>query len=397
MTWASYLSDASTLEGAVREAAAEVLRQLGEPPDLVMVFVSEHHAQDYPEVPGALRVHFPEAVLIGCSGGGVVGGGREIENGAALSITAARLPGVRLHPFHIESEATDKLVESPARWLEQVELDAAEPIHFILLPEPFSCDARGLLASLDLAFPASSKIGGLASGAQHPGDNALFVQDEVFPDGAAVLAINGPLDMDTIVAQGCRPIGPPLFVTAAFRNRILELDGRKPTDVLSELYEELEVADRRLFRHSLFVGVVMNDGQREYEHGDFLIRNIVGLDGDTGMVAVGEIIERGQVVQFHLRDAEASARDLELLLHRYRDCGAEPEGALLFACQGRGEVLYGEPDHDSRMISRLLGPLAIGGFFCQGEIGPVNRRTFLHGYTSSIALFRPRRPSGSKD
>lgn len=397
MTWASFLSDASTLDQAVADAATAVLRQLGEAPDLVVVFVSEHHAQDYPEVPAALRVHFPEAVLIGCSGGGVVGGGREVENGAALSITAARLPGVRLQAFHVESEVTDRLVESPGRWPEIVALDDAEPTHFILLPDPFSCDARGLLASLDMAFPASSKIGGMASGAQHPGDNALFVQDEVFPDGAAVLAINGPLDMDTIVAQGCRPIGPPLFVTAAFRNRILELDGRKPTDVLSELYEDLEVADRRLFRHSLFVGVVMSEGQREYEHGDFLIRNIVGLDGDTGMIAVGEMVERGQIVQFHLRDAEASARDLEVLLHRYRDRGGEPEGALLFACQGRGEVLYGEPDHDSKMVSRLLGPLAIGGFFCQGEIGPVNRRTFLHGYTTSIALFRPRRRGGAGD
>jgi small ligand-binding sensory domain FIST len=138
----------------------------------------------------------------------------------------------------------------------------------------------------------------------------------------------------------------------------------------------------------------MADGLQEYAQGDFLIRNIVGLDGDSGMVAIGEFVSRGQVVQFHLRDAEASSRDLETLLDDYRSRSGEietPDGALLFSCLGRGEVLYGVPDHDSRTIAERLGPIPIGGFFCQGEIGPVNRQTYIHGYTSSIALFRPLR------
>ena len=378
------------IEGAVREAAGNVLTVLdGADVDLVLLFISEHHAEDYPEVPLLLRQHFPGATIVGCSGGGVVGGGREIEHSPAVSLTVASLPGVALRPFYLDSVQVDRIIDAPESWHERLSVRIGEPLHFILLPDPFSCDARGLVDSLDQAFPLSGKVGGLASGGQAPGENALFIDDEVYPDGAVGVALNGPIAMDTIVAQGCRPVGPPLFVTKSFRNRILELDGEKPTDVLAEIYETLEPHDRRLFRSSLFAGVVMTEGLHEYGHGDYLIRNIVGLDGDTGMVAISELVVPGQIIQFHLRDAAASARDLEVLLGRYRSGGsASPEGALMFACLGRGETLYGESDHDSRTIGRYLGPLPIGGFFCQGEIGPVNKQTHLHGYTSSIALFR---------
>jgi len=239
------------------------------------------------------------------------------------------------------------------------------------------------------AFAGSPKAGGLASGGRAPGENALFLDGRTIPAGAVGAVLSGRIRMDTIVAQGCRPVGSPLFVTRAEDNLVLELDGRPATELLGELYRELSPEDRALARTSLFVGVVMNEGQDEYRQGDFLIRNLIGVDPDRGILAVGEPMERGQVVQFHLRDAETSAHDLEVLLGRYREERPEsPRGALLFSCLGRGRHLYGEPHHDSRCITRHLGELPIGGFFCNGEIGPVGGRSFLHGYTSSIALFR---------
>ena len=204
--------------------------------------------------------------------------------------------------------------------------------------------------------------------------------------------LRGNVVMDTIVAQGCRPIGEPLFVTWAEENILCQIDGRRATEVLSELYDSLSESDRELFRSSLFLGVVMNEGQQVYEQGDFLIRNVIGMDPDSGVLAVGERLSNGQVVQFHLRDALTSATDLEIMLERCKQDlgGSNPEGALLFSCLGRGEQLYGVADHDSRMIAEQLGQLPIGGFFCNGEIGPVGGRSFLHGYTSSIAVFRAR-------
>ena len=210
------------------------------------------------------------------------GGGREVEHSPALSITAAWLPDVRVEPFHLEPADADALAADPSAWYERVQIHGNDPAHFILLPDPFSCDAGGLLRSLDIAFPDSAKIGGLASGASRPGENALFAGDLVYPDGAVGLILDGNIDMDTIVAQGCRPVGGPLFITAAARNRVLEIDGRRPTEVMAEIFHELEPGDRDLFRRSLFVGVVMNEGRSEYGAGDFLIRNVVGVDPNLG-------------------------------------------------------------------------------------------------------------------
>lgn len=395
MRWASFVSEEPELPVAARQAAQEVRRQLaGADPDLLLVFVSAHHEEDYELVPAEVASYFPGATLIGCSGGGVVGGGREVEHSPALSLTAAVLPDIAITAFHVGADESDALVSSHEVWHEIMDVDPEQPVHFIVLPDPFSCDARGLLDSLDQAFPASAKIGGLASGAQQPGDNVLFIDDEAVDEGAVGVVLNGPLDMDTIVAQGCRPVGSAMFVTRAFRNKILEIDGQRPTEAMADLYEQLPLRDQDLFRHSLFLGVVMNPGLDAYGPGDFLVRNIVGVDPETGVLSVGEMVQPGQVVQFHLRDASTSAEDLSSLLQAYKSrTGGVPEGVLLFSCLGRGEVLYGEPDHDCRVIAEHLGGMPIGGFFCNGEIGPVNRRTFLHGYTSSIALFRSR-PAG---
>jgi small ligand-binding sensory domain FIST len=255
------------------------------------------------------------------------------------------------------------------------------------LPDPFSCDTEVVLHALDRALPAATIVGGLASGGATPGAHALYCGETVQRAGLVGVALTGNVVVETVVAQGCRPIGDPLFVTRADGHVISELDGRRPLEVLQALAEAAPARDRRLFGHSLFVGIVMRAHQGSYRHGDFLIRNIIGLDGERGAIAVGASVEPGAVVQFHLRDAETSASDLTTLLERQAGA-ARPAGALLFSCLGRGESLYGEADHDSEAVRRHLGEVPVGGFFCNGEIGPVQGATFLHGYTSAFGLFR---------
>jgi small ligand-binding sensory domain FIST len=185
-----------------------------------------------------------------------------------------------------------------------------------------------------------------------------------------------------------------MFITRGREHVLLELDGRPALQVLGELYQILKPADRELFHHSLFLGIAMRGHQQEYHAGDFLIRNLAGILEEQGGLAVGAHLSEGQVVQFHLRDKNTSAHDLDALCRRYQMAhgaeGSPPHGALLFSCLGRGVHLYGEPDHDSKLIIQHLGEVPIGGFFCNGEIGPVHHQTFLHGYTSSIGIFRPR-------
>ena len=376
MRWSSAASTVARLEAAVDEAAAAVRAGLeGTPPDLVLAFVSPHHESRYERLPALVRGALGDGTLVGCSAGGVIGGGHELEDQPGLALSAAVLPDVRCTSFHLDEPALPPLA-------------VAETPSFLLLPDPFTFDVDDLLHRLDTAHPGATVVGGLASGGRAPGANVLYLDDAVHRRGLVGVAVSGNVAVDTIVAQGCRPIGDPMFVTRSERNVIHELDGQRAGAVLQELYARTSAEDQQLFRHSLHIGIVMREDRQEYGHGDFLIRNVMGIDGKSGALVVGALVRDGMVVQFHLRDARTSAADLEELLGRYR---GHPYGSLLFSCLGRGRHLYGETDHDTNDFRRHLGEVPLGGFFCNGEIGPVHGTTFLHGYTSAFGLFRPRR------
>jgi small ligand-binding sensory domain FIST len=201
----------------------------------------------------------------------------------------------------------------------------------------------------------------------------------------------GDLTVDTVVAQGCRPVGPPLFVTGARENVLYELDGQRPLDVLQRIFAAASPAEQRLFAGSLFLGIELAPEQSRFDSGDFLIRNLIGSDRNTGALHVAALLEGHRVVQFHVRDGAAAAEDLERRLARCAGTQAPAAaGALLFSCLGRGRGLFGQPDHDSSAFARALGPVPLAGFFCNGELGPVEGRTFLHGYTSAFGIFRKR-------
>lgn len=388
MRWASAVSLDSDPAVATGEVVASVERGLrGAPAHLALLFVSPHHAAAYEGIAAAVASELAGAVIVGCSGGGIIGAGREIEHQPGVSLTVGSLPGVGVAPFALDMEQLPA-GESDAQWRSALRVDA-EPRTLLLLPDPFTFDAESVLARLDAAFPDAVKIGGLASGAARPGENALFFGDGVVRSGAVGVALSGDVRVDTVVAQGCRPIGEPMFVTAADRNLVRQLDGKPAFEVLRDLVNTLEPRDLALARHSLFAGLVMRRHRESYGKGDFLIRNLIGLDPESGVVAVGSLVETGSVLQFHLRDAATSAEDLASLLGAYRAAqGQDARGALLFSCLGRGVGLYGKPDHDSSLIRRHLGDVSIGGFFCNGEIGQVQGQSYLHGYTSALAIFR---------
>lgn len=396
MRWATGLGTNEDFERALDEALEGVQTRLdGAPPDLVLAFVSAHHAEHFDRVPSAVRARVRHAHLVGCTAGGVVAEGREVEEGPAVAIVGALLPRVDIHPFHLSQGALPPPAAGPAAWRAAVGLEHHDEANLIVLPDPFSCDPQRIARGLDAAFPAGTVVGGLASAARAPHGNALYLDGAVHRAGAVGVALTGDVTVDTIVAQGCRPVGTPMFVTRCRRHVIFELDGRPAAEALETVFHELPNRDRELFRQAPFLGIVMDPARQAYHHGDFLVRNLVGLDPRAGALVVAAPIEPNQVVQFHLRDARTSADDLDALLTRYQQRYGvlSPRGALLFSCLGRGRGLYGEPDHDTRAFLERVGPVPIGGFFCNGEIGPVQGHAFVHGYTSVFALFRPRRPA----
>ena len=393
MKWASAVSEQADLTRAVEECAAGVRSRLGDPaPDLAVTFVSSHYERDYDDVARLVEEKLATAMVFGCSSGGVIGGGQEVEHRPAVSITAAVLPGVEIVDFCLDQESLPDLDAGPGAWEALVHVSLGQDPQFVMLADPLSFPVQDLLMGLDFAVSRSVKIGGLASSADQMGRNALFLNGRVYRSGAVGLALHGNITVDTVVAQGCRPIGQPMRVSKSRRNVLIGLEGQPPLTVMKKLFEQVNRRDRELMRHSLFLGVVMDELIEAPEQGDFLIRNVVGIDSRTGTLAIGELLKEGQLVQFHLRDAETSAEDLTAVLERYALDNRENQvdGALLFSCLGRGQYLYGRPNHDSDIFRQKLGPVPLGGFFCNGEIGPVSGTTFLHGYTSSFAMFRPK-------
>ncbi|MBH8555470.1 FIST C-terminal domain-containing protein [Nostocaceae cyanobacterium CENA357] len=396
MQWANALSTRPSLEAAIADVVQRAVSSLTAPADLGLLFISSAFASEYSRLLPLLAEQLSVPVIIGCSGGGVIGTTakgetQELEAEAAISLTLAHLPGVNVQVFHVVAEELPDLDSSPDAWIDLIGVPPSPIPQFILLSSAFSSGINELLQGLDFAYPGSVIVGGQASAGGFGGRTALFCNDRLHREGTVGLALTGNIVLETIVAQGCRPIGQPMQITKAERNIILELDEKVPLMVLRDLISSLSEQERVLAQHSLFVGVAMDEFKRALQQGDFLIRSILGVDPTAGAIAIGDVVRPGQRLQFHLRDAQASAEDLELLLEQYQDQQTtEPSAAaaLMFSCVGRGEGLYGKPNFDSELFSRYVQDIPIGGFFCGGEIGPVGGSTFIHGYTSVFGICR---------
>jgi len=381
--FASALSEHIETGQAVVQLLESVHKQLGTADtDLVIVFETPHHAPRFEVLDRALRDAFPRSILAGSGALGVSGNGHEVEQRPAISLLAARLPGVELATVRASGA---ELAEEPAAIAARIAGHTGAAT--LLFSDPFSPGIDALLPALDQAAPGVPTLGGIASGADAPRNTALFVDNELQRDGVVGIAMRGAIDVKQIVAQGCRPIGSPMFVTGARGNTVRELDGRVPTNILQELFDAGDARERALLQSSLFLGIQMHAGRSEYERGDFLVRNLLASDSETGALTIGSLVEPNSVVQFHLRDAHTASEDLDHKLRRHTKLRERLRGALLFSCTGRGQGLYGIPDHDTKAIQEKLGPVPMTGFFGNGEIGPVEGQTFLHSYTSAVALF----------
>jgi small ligand-binding sensory domain FIST len=329
--------------------------------------------------------------FIGCTCAGIIGTSDEIENRPAVSLILARLPGVRVVPFFI-NEAQLEQMKVAEDWYNFLEVYPNENPVFLTIPDPFLLDLNRFLAGMNGAYPGRPVIGGLASGAIRANDNILILNKEQYRQGAIGLVLTGDLNVETIVSQGCRPIGETFIVTKAEENIIYEVAGRPLYDVLTKVLDAAPAQDKLLAQDALFVGIAMDEYQHEFRRGDFLIRGLIGIDSKTGAGAIADFIRAGQTIQFHVRDAMAATEDLQELLRQQqeRKRAAKPKGALVFSCNGRGERLFREKDHDIHLIQQHLGPLPTAGFFCAGEIGPVGHNNYLHGFTNSMALFYPK-------
>jgi len=384
------VSTAPGFRRALDETVPTVLEQAGEDPDLVVCFFSAEHAPAAGDLARVLTEATGGATVLGCSAQGVIGAGRELEDTPALALWAARLPGVRLRPFHL------RLVElaegyAIAGWPDLDQEQEAATV--LLLADPYSFPADQLAERLNEEQPGLPVIGGMASGATGPGGHRLLLGTESFQRGAVGVVLSGPVEVRTVVSQGCRPLGAPYAVTRATGSLIQELGGQPAVQRLRELLSSVGPEVHAQLAGGIQLGRVIDEHKADFGCGDFLIRNLLGVDPQSGTLAVGDAVTVGQTMQFHVRDAATATEELEALLAPVPSWQPRPGGVLLFSCNGRGRRFFGRPDHDAALVAQATAAAPMAGFFAQGELGPVGGRNFLHAYTASMALFCE--PAGS--
>jgi small ligand-binding sensory domain FIST len=388
MPFAAAISTQGQTSAALDEVCAGALEHLQGTPDLALLFFSGHHCDAAARIASTAQQRLGARALLGCVGEAIIGNEREVEQRPALGLWLGRWARpVELEPFVLSLEETG---EGPSLLGWPDGLLGADPATaaVLLLGDPLTFPVEAFLKQMNEDHRGVRVLGGMASGFRGPGHCRLLCGERALDRGAVGVLLQGAVGLRSIVSQGCRPIGRHMVVTRGQQNLIQDLGGRPVLERLRELWNELSPEEQELFQQGLHVGIVINEYRGEFQRGDFLVRNVMGLDRETGALAITDRVRVGQTVQFHVRDAATADEDLHALLQI--DLSAHerrPAGALVFSCNGRGSRLFAEPHHDARAVRAEAGEVPLAGFFAQGELGPVGGQNFLHGFTASVALF----------
>lgn len=359
-------------EALVTETARGLLAEIGGRVSCALVFASMEYRDVLPDFLELLQVHGHVPTIAGCSAGGLINTGVEAEGATGFTVVFLYLP---------QTEIQTVAFGEPDEW----KTPGGEKCEaWFVLGDPASLPVEKWLQHWNEAHPGVPCIGGLASSTQ--GDEFFVFQDHKLVHSAVALGFRGGVRVETVVSQGCRPIGEPLTITGVEQNVIHSLGARRAYDRLTETVAALSTADQLRARGNVFAGLAMSEYVDEFKTGNFLVRNLLGGDPQSGALALGALPRVGQTLQFQLRDRRSANEDLQRLLLEKTRHGVKPFASLVFSCAGRGEGLFGVSNHDATALSEHFGPLPSAGFFCNGEIGPVGGSNFVHGYTASIAL-----------
>lgn len=385
MRFHSATATGADLEAVCRQLAANIAQGMGPGPlDLAVVFATPRYGVGIERLPVLLQELLGVQTLVGCSGAVLIGNGEQWEGRHAITLLVGRLPGVQVQSAALTAGDLPDADAAPKRWHALLPATKTPIQGFVLLTDPFHCDAKALLAGLDYAWPDVPKLGGIASGSRHPEGHVLFHGRQTQHGGAVLLAFGGEIDLIPVVAQGCRPIGRAGRITRAERNRVIQIDDAPARNFLEEQLASLSGADLGLVEESpLFLGLGPDPfATKAPAAGNYLIRNVLGIDPATGNMLISDLAVTGRHVQLHIRDRNSSEQDLKQQLQRAHPNQAQ--AALMFRCLGR-------EGQDHASFAALANGVPLVGFHCNGEIGPVAGSSHLHGFTTTVALLRRRR------
>lgn len=383
---------AITLDADWRVSLDRALNEFaGVQPSALLLFASHHHAEGFPELVAEVARRTAAPIVIGCSAIGVIGMDREVERTSGVSLLALSLPQHALSAARITQGMLDAAPDGDGL-AQRIGIPKSDVGGWLVFADPYRIDGDAMITALSGAYPGTTILGGFASPGPSDRRTWVFLNGECYTEGGVALGIGGGFEIVPVVSQGCDPIGEPWTVTSVQSHWIETISNRPALQILVETLNALPDDIRERAKRNLLIGVAADEYRHEFLRGDFLVRNLVGIDQASGAIAIGAVPRVGQTVQFQMRDAATADLDLNLLLEQAKLTlnGRRPVAGILCTCNGRGDGLFGTPHHDAQAIGRKLGGIPLAGLFCAGEIGPIGPRTFVHGFTACLGLIVPK-------
>lgn len=336
---------------------------------LGFLYVTDRLSNRLPSILTFLRETLGIADWVGSVGMGVCATGREFFDEPAIVAMTARLPTGSWRIFPSVADAAAVHAASL-----RARFEGLDPGLAVVHGDPRNTQIKAIIEPF-AARHARYLVGGLTSsrGAHRQ------ISNTVAEGGVSGVVFDAAVPVAVGLSQGCRPIGPPHRIGKAAGNIIEELDGEP---ALSVLLREIDADPDDLAEALRNIHVALPVAGSDT--GDYVVRNLVGIDPTNGPIAIGDEAKGGGSLMFVRRDPISAAADLGRMLDGMkRRATRTPRAGLYFSCIARGPNLFGAGDVELRMIRDRLGEFPLAGFFCNGEISH-NR---LYGYTGVLALF----------
>jgi small ligand-binding sensory domain FIST len=373
---------------AALEAAGQVVEAFdGSGADWCIAFVSGEHRDHLAALTDSLSGALDTPYIAGCSAAGVMVGGREYESGPVLGVLAVGSDQLLATPFMFHDEG-DQGSTAGVRLGQRLAGSRGSEDLLLVWPDPFNVRPDRLLQSVDAVLGPVPVVGGAASVSLPDASTFQFCGPECGEASVSGIRLGGRFRHVIGVTQGCRPLGGPLRVTGAHENLLLEIEGRPALEVLRECAPAGSLDEMDWGLQFLFVGLLPDPDAPRVESGEYLVRNIVTADPDTGVLAIADTVEEGQHIVFVVREPAAARQDLAAMLEQVSDrrTGLDYRFGLYFNCLARGRSLYQEGGIDSALLAEALPGVPLLGFFCNAEIGPIRGQNRLFTYTGMLLL-----------
>lgn len=356
--------------GDWREAAKSCLAQLGQgPANLGFLYLTDHLAEQAGDVLALFRSHTGVPHWVGTVGIGVCASGQEYLDEPAIAAMVGEFEPDSFRVFSGVATAADAGNVA-------LKCGEAAPNFAIVHADPGSRDIAELVNKLAGRVESGFLVGGLTSSRRQN----VQIADGVVEGGCSGVSFSDSVTVATRLTQGCSPLGAKHEVTQSQQNVLITLDGRPALDVFKEDIGETLARDLNRIGGHVFAGLPIAGS----DTGDYLVRNLVGIDPANKLIAIGDFVQAGSSVMFCQRDSRTAQEDMKRMLDSIRQgLFSRPRGGLYYSCLGRGASLFGPHSEELRMIRDALGDIPLVGFFCNGEISH-NR---LYGYTGVLTLF----------